>query len=134
MATLHTEVLIDVPVDAVWDAVRDVGEVHRRLVPGLLRDARLDGDARIVTFANGLVVRELIVTVDDTARRFAYAAVGGRTRHHSSSVQLFPHGDGTRLVWITDLLPDELAGPVGELVEQGAAIMKRTLERAAGTT
>jgi carbon monoxide dehydrogenase subunit G len=131
MATIHREILIDAPADAVWEAVRDVGEVHRRLVPGVLLDARLDGDARVVTFANGLVARELIVTVDDDARRFAYASVGGRARHHNASMQVFAHGDGTRLVWITDVLPDELAEPIGALVEQGAAVMKRTLERAA---
>src|SRR5437773_10241439 len=92
MATLHKEILIDAPARDVWDAVRDVGAVHRRLVPGVLTDARLDGDARAVSFANGLVVRELIVSVDDERRRFAYAAVGGLASHHNSSMQGFERG------------------------------------------
>jgi hypothetical protein len=76
------------------------------------------------------VVRELIVDIDDTARRFAYAAVGGRASHHNASIQVFAEGaTRSRLVWITDLLPHELATAVGALVEQGAAAMKRTLER-----
>lgn len=45
-------------------------------------------------------------------------------------MQVFPDGQGrTRLVWITDLLPDEAAGAVRGMVEQGAAVMKQALER-----
>jgi carbon monoxide dehydrogenase subunit G len=128
MATVHKEISIDVPADVAWEAVRDVGQVHRRLTPGILTDAYLDGDARVVTFANGLVARELIVTLDDDARRFAYASVGGRARHHNASIQLIAEGDRTRLVWITDVLPHELAESIRVLVDEGAQIMKRTLE------
>jgi hypothetical protein len=32
------------------------------------------------------------------------------------------------LVWITDLLPNDVAGPIGSMIEQGAAVMKQTLE------
>ena len=128
MASIHKEIVIDAPARDVWDAVRDVGAVHRRLVPGVLTDARLDGDARVVTFANGPVVRELIVSVDDERRRFAYAAVGGLASHHNASMQVFEAGaQRSRLVWITDMLPDALAGPIGELVELGTAAMQRTL-------
>ena len=104
-------------------------------MPGVLTDARLDGEARVVTFANGLVVRELIVDVDDEHRRLSYAAVGGRTSHHNASMQVLPEGAGhCRIVWITDLLPAEMAGPVAALVEQGARAMKATLEAKAGAT
>ena len=127
MASIHKEIVIDAPARDVWDAVRDVGAVHRRLVPGVLTDARLDGDARVVSFANGLVVRELIVSVDDERRRFAYAAVGGLASHHNSSMQVFEGGaQRSRLVWITDVLP-ALVGPIGALIEQGAAAMQRAL-------
>lgn len=129
MAVIYKEILIEAPAEEVWVAVRDVGAVHERLVPGLVTDARLEGGARVVTFANGMVVRELIVSLDDELRRFSYAAVGGRATHHNASFQVFAEGeDRTRLVWVTDLLPDEVAAPVGALVEQGAAVIKRTLE------
>ena len=83
----------------------------------------------MVTFANGMVARELIVNLDDDVCRFAYASVGGRAIHHNASMQVFPEGEGrTRLVWITDVLPSELAAPIGALMEQGAADMKQTLE------
>jgi carbon monoxide dehydrogenase subunit G len=130
MATIRKEITIDAAPDAVWAAVRDVGAVHERLVPGLVTATTLDGDVRTVTFANGMVVREQIVTIDDDAKRLVYAATGGRTTHHNASLQAIPEGPRrTRLVWITDLLPAEAAGPVSALVEQGSAIMKATLER-----
>ncbi len=79
-----------------------------------------------------MVVREQIVTIDDEVRRIAYASVGGRATHNNASIQVFADGEGrTRLAWITDLLPNELAAPIGALVEQGATVMKQTLERQA---
>ncbi|OYU95895.1 MAG: MxaD family protein [Burkholderiales bacterium PBB5] len=132
MACVRKEITIQAPADAVWAAVRDVGQVHRRLVPGVLVDARLEGDERVVSFANGLVVRERIVDIDDMQRRLAYAAVGGRTSHHNASIQILDEGDSQcRLVWITDLLPQAMAAPIAALVEQGSRVMKQTLE--AGT-
>jgi carbon monoxide dehydrogenase subunit G len=131
MATIRKEILIDATPGTVWAAIRDVGAVHQRLAPGFVVDTRLDGDARIVTFANGLVARELIVDIDERARRLAYAVVGGRPTHHNASFQVFAEGErSSRLVWITDLLPNEVVGPVGAMVEQGANVMKQTLERA----
>lgn len=128
MASIHKEVIVRARPEAVWEAVRDVGFVHQRLLPGLLVEAHLEGDARVATWANGMVVRELIVTIDDEARRFAYSAVGGRATHHNSSMQVFADTEGSRFVWITDLLPNELAGFVAGLVEQGSVVIKQTLE------
>jgi len=129
MATIHKEIRLEARAEDVWAAIRDVGAIHERLAPGFVTDTRLDGDARVVTFANGMVVRERIVTLDDGARRLAYAAVGGRSTHHNASFQVFAEGpERTRLVWIADLLPDEVAGPVGEMMEAGARVMKQTLE------
>ena len=134
MATIIKEILIDARPEDVWAAVRDFGEVHKRLVPGFVTDCRLDGDARIVTFANGLKAREPLVGIDDGARRLAYAAVGGRATHYNASVQVFAEGaEGTRFVWIIDLLPNELAAPVGAMAEQGIGVIKRTLEQAGAT-
>ena len=92
----------------------------------------MDGDARIVTFASGLVLRELIVDIDEKARRFVWAAVGGQVKHHNGSMQVFAQGEGkSRLVWIADILPNEIAGPAGAMMEQSIALTKQTLERAA---
>ena len=95
-------------------------------MPGFVVDTKLEDGARIVTFGNGMVVRELIVDVDDQARRVVWSAVGGRFTHHNASVQVFEHGTaGSRLVWIADLLPNEAATNVAAMIEQGLAAMKR---------
>jgi carbon monoxide dehydrogenase subunit G len=130
MASIRREIPIDAPAEAVWAAVREVGNAHR-VFRGVLVDCRLEGDARVVTFGNGLVIRELIVDVDDGLRRFCWAAVGGGIRHHNASLQVFAGADGNaRVVWIADVLPGELAGQMAGLMDQGAAAMKRTLDRA----
>ena len=131
MASIHKEIVIEASPKRVWDAVRDVGAVHERLAPGFVVDTRLEAGARVVTFANGLVARELIVDVDDEARRLAWAVVGSpRLTHHNASMQVFDDGDrGSRVVWIADLLPDEIAGTIAAMIEEGLGAMKKTLER-----
>ena len=132
MASIHREIVVEAKPGAVWDAIADVGAVHTRLAPGFVVDTRLEEGARVVTFGNGLVARELIVDVDHAARRLVWAVVGGRPTHHNASLQVFPDGvEGSRMVWIADLLPDDLAGPIGALIEQGIAVMQKTLEREA---
>jgi carbon monoxide dehydrogenase subunit G len=130
MASIRRQVPIEARPADVWDAVRDVGAVHKRLAPGFVVDTRLEDGARIVTFGNGFVVRELIVDVDDAVRRLVWAAVGGRLTHHNASMQVFAEGENrSRVVWIADLLPHELAGYVTGLIEQGLGVMKQTLDR-----
>ncbi len=111
----------------VWDAVRDVGAAHQRLVPGVLTDVVMEPGARLVTFADGLKLRELIVAIDDDRRRFAYSVVG-RMQHHHASMQVVDEGPGRcRVVWITDVLPDEAAVRVGLLMDKGVAAMQAAL-------
>ena len=133
MATISKDILVKADADGVWSAVRDTGAPHLRLFPGLLTDARLEEGIRTVTFANGLVLRELIVAVDEASRRFAYASVGGKATHHNASLQVFEDGPGrARVTWTADFLPDDLAPLIGGLMDQGAAVMKAALERKQG--
>ena len=135
MASIRKEILINAPAAHVWAAARDVGALHTRLVPGFVVDCKLEEDARIVTFGNGAIVRELIVDLDDAARRLAWSAVGGRLTHHNASLEVFANGaDKSRVVWTADLLPNAVAGLIATMIEQGAAIMKQTLERSAAAT
>ena len=131
MASIRREILIEARPEVVWDAVRDVGAVHERLAPGFVVDTRLEDGARVVTFASGLVAREVIVDVDDRARLLVLAVVGSpRLTHHNASMQVFADGDRrSRVVWIADLLPNEIAGSIAGLIEQGLGTMKKTLER-----
>ncbi len=128
MATIVKEFIIQAPPDAVWGAIRDVANVVH-LFPGVLTDASLEGDVRTVKFANGLVVREQIISLDDETRRFVYAAIQGRTTHHNASLQVLGDGNDSKVVWITDFLPDALKDSIYQLVEQGAASMKQSFAR-----
>jgi hypothetical protein len=129
MASIYKEVTIAASAEHVWAAIRDVGAVHTRFARDMVIDTRLDGNDRIVTFANGEVVRERIVGIDDRRRRLAYAVVEWRTTHHNASFQVVPESDARcRLVWITDLLPDAMTELVEGFVDQGCAAITRTLE------
>ena len=129
MASIRKEVRIDRPASFVWDAIRDVGAAHVRLFPGALTDVRMEGDVRVVTFADGLVVREAIVDLDDAAMRFAYTARGGTLTHHHASFQVFREATGSSVVWQLDLLPHERASAIEARMDEGIAMMKATLER-----
>ena len=132
MASIRKEVLIDAPPEDVWDALRDWGAIHRRLVPGFVVDARLDGEDRIVTFFNGFEAREVLVDLDDDTRRLAWSLVEGPYTHHNGVAQVFDEGEGrSRFVWTADLLPDAAAAQTGEMMARGVGVVKETLEREA---
>ena len=131
MASIRREVFIEARPETAWSALRDVGALHTRLVPGFVVDTRLEEGARVVTFGNGMVARELIVDVDDEQRRVAWSVVGGRMTHHNASAQVFPEGQGCRFVWIADLLPHELAPAIAGMIEHGLRSMRKTLEESA---
>src|SRR5882724_13522256 len=131
MASIHKDIPIDAQPADVWAAVRDFGAVHQRLVPGFVIDARLDGDARIVTFANGNVAREQLVDCDEARRRLVYAIANERVSHYSASVQIIAEGETrSRLIWIVDLLPNEMAPYIKGQMDQAALAMQKTLGRA----
>ena len=132
MASIHKDISIEASPADVWAAVRDFGSPHQRLVPGFVLDSRLDGDARIVTFANGTVARELLVDCDDARRRLVYAVVNERVKQHSASVQVAPEADGrSRLTWIVDVLPHEVAPYMNAQMDQAALAMQKKLGRSA---
>jgi hypothetical protein len=131
MASIHKEITVDAAPERVWDALRDWGALHERLAPGFVNDVRLDGADRLVTFFNGAVARERLVDLDDDARRLAWSIVDGPYEHHNGSAQVFSDGaDRTRFVWITDVLPDELAPRTAAMMDQGLIAIRDRLESA----
>ena len=131
MASIRKDIPIDAHPDDVWSAVRDFGAVHTRLAPGFVTDARLDGDARIVTFANGQVAREQLVDCDEARRRLVYAIANERVSHYSASVQVIADGERSRLIWIVDVLPNAVAPYVDGQMELGARAVQNALRRSA---
>jgi len=133
MASVRIERLVEAPAEQVWDAIRDLGALHTRLVPGFVIETMLEDGARIVTFGNGMVVREVVVDIDDARRRFAYSVRADGFEHHNASNEIISEGEGRcRFVWIADFLPDALADTVDRMMGQGADVLKATMEKAAG--
>ena len=131
MATIYKEFSVNAAPEFVWEAIKDVGAVHGRLARGFVTSTELSGSIRTVTFANGFVVQEQIVSVSDEHHRLAYRAVGGSASHHNAYFQVLP-GDGhtARVLWVTDLLPDELSPPIEQMVELGSQAIQNTIEEA----
>ena len=134
MASIRKEIVIDTGLEPAWDALRRVGEAHRLFAP-VLTGARMADDVRTVQFANGSVVRERILDVDDERRRVAYAALDAPSlTYHHASMQVEIAGPGRcAFVWITDFVPAEAAASLQPLIDQGAEALKRNLEGAAST-
>jgi hypothetical protein len=128
MASIHKEISLVTTAAVVWDVVRDIGAVHTRFAPGFVVDTVMDGDDRIVTFANGFVAREVIVAVDEERRRLAYSVRSDRIAHHNASFEVLADDSGSRLVWIADVLPEASAATVGAMMEDGIQAAKRALD------
>jgi hypothetical protein len=128
MGSIYKEIVTRAGAVDVWSAIRDIGALHTRLV--VVTDTRLEPGARIVTFGNGMVLREPIIAVDDNARRLVWSAEGGPFTHYNASLQVFAERAGaTRVVWIADFLPDEVAGNQRAAMEAALQIMKTNLDR-----
>jgi hypothetical protein len=133
MASVHKEILIEASPEAVWDAVRDVGRIHERLCPGFVVNTEMvdDGAARLVTFGNGMVVKEVIVDSDDARRRLVWTVRSERLAHHNGVMRIEDAGQGrSRALWTADVLPHAAADTVGPMMQQGLEAMKRRLDEA----
>jgi heme-degrading monooxygenase HmoA len=132
MASLCREIVVKASVEEAWEAIADVGALHTRLVPGFVVATGLEANARVVTFANGVIVREPIVAIDAAARRLVWTSEGGRAAHYNAALQAFaePAG-GAHIVWIVDFLPDALAPALAAAMDAGMAAMQRALDAVA---
>ena len=131
MASVRKEIVVKTSPDAAWGAIRDIGALHTRLVPGFVVACRLEPGARVVTFGNGVTIREPIVALDEAARRLVWSAEGGRTTHYNAAVEVSAADGGAKIVWTADFLPDSLAQDIAAAMDMGMAAMRQTLDRPA---
>ena len=131
MAAVHVETRIRASAQRVWQALAAPGEAHRAFA-GVLKDSRMESeDLRIATFANGMVVKERIVSVEPQRMRIAYSVIESQFVHHSASMQIVARGDTEcDFIWVADVLPHAAAASITPLMEQGAKALQQVMERA----
>ncbi len=128
MATIRKELRSPRSADEVWALLKRFEAVHE-LAKGFVTATRMEPPgARVVTFANGMEVREWLVSSDDAERRLCYAITDNPAyAHYSAVAQVFEDGAGSRFVWTVDFLPDEMAGLQDKSMEAGAAAIRANL-------
>jgi hypothetical protein len=131
LATVRKDIVTTAHSDDVWDAIRDIGALHTRLVPGFVIDTRLEPGARWVTFANGHCIREPIITLDEQAHRLVWSAEGVGATHYNASAQVVAEPGITRVIWLADFLPDDISGAIELAMDTGAGAMKVALDKLA---
>jgi len=131
-AIVTKDFTIDAPPDLVWSALRDFGAVDTRLAPGFVTACRLEGTARICTFANRSVAREELLGWDDAARRLTYTIPSERMTWHRATAEVHEATGGkTRFVWTTAVIPAAIAAYIGAQMELGLAAMSQAFANAA---
>lgn len=130
MASICKEIQIEAGAEQVWAVLRDFPQAPVRMAPGFVTGSQAEHDVRVVSFANGVVAKERLVDLDEMLRRVVWTIFDGPLTHHNGSMQVFADGpERCRVVWIADLLPNEMAGRIDGMMEQGSAVMQRTLAR-----
>jgi carbon monoxide dehydrogenase subunit G len=129
MALLRTEISIAATPADVWDVIGDFEAGPLRMAPGFVVGCEADAATRVVTFADGSVVHERLVAVDEGERRITYSVVGGSVRpdRDVAQMQVVPEDGGCRFVWTRDLRPDELGPGFQAAMDRGAEVIGRTL-------
>ena len=62
--------------------------------------------------------------------RLVYAVVSERVKQHSASIQIFADGDNrSRMVWIADVLPNEIGPYIDGQMDLGALAMQKHFRR-----
>lgn len=134
MAKIRNEVGINASPANVWKIVRDYGNVHTW--SPLVSGTKVEGKVRYCTLAEGTpapggVLREEVLSIDDRTLRLEYSVVGAPfpIAFHRAAIEVFPDGDGSLVVWTTNVEPDELAAAFAPAFDASLAGLKRAVER-----
>ena len=130
MASIRLEFDIDADAEQVWQVIGDWADGPVRMAPGHVVSSQAADNVRVVTFANGFIARERLITRDDETRRIVYSLIGDTAppEHDNAVMEIVPDGPGhCRFRWSRDVLPDEVAQPLSEAMHEAAPIIKRAL-------
>ena len=131
MTWIQIEFDIEADGARVWQVIGDWAAGPVRMAPGFVTSSEAADDVRVVTFADGFVARERLVSRDESARRIVYSLIGdgARPEHDNAVMQVVAAGPRRcRFLWSRDVLPDEAAGPLRAAMQEAAPIIKSALE------
>jgi uncharacterized membrane protein len=131
MATLRSDARIARPADEVWKVVSDVGGISKWFPS--IESATVTPSGRTISLGGGITLNEDVVTNDDALRRFQYKILPGGpvpVEFHLGTVDVLEDGDGSRVVYSTEITPDSLAAILGPSIEAGVAGLKDHVEKA----
>lgn len=117
MATINLETNLAIDAADLWRQVKDVGGVSSLL--DVISESSIDGDHRSCTLADGAVLAETIISVDDDLQRVAYTITDSPfgIEAHAASMQVTDLGNGRSMFrWTTDVKPDALADALGPML------------------
>lgn len=128
MATVQKVIDVDASVEDIWDKIANVGSIANFV--GFIAESQYDGDTRVCKMADGGVLKERIISVDNTLRRVSYCITSSPLdlEFHSASMQVIPRDEGISLIWTTDLKPDSLAEQIDAIFEEAVPGIKSALE------
>ena len=107
MAERTAEIDVDGTPEDVWVLVGDFGGIAGWM-PGM-ESCRLEGENRILD-TMGMTITEKLIARDDVTRAITYAIVDGvPVESHEATITVTPTGSGSRVTWVVDAAPDEMA-------------------------
>lgn len=102
MATVEVREIVSSTADAVWDLVRDFGDISRwsKGISSCEVDGEGIGAVRTMKLGD-LVIRERLEAFDDAARRFSYSIVEAPLplQEYLSTFEVTPAAEGSEIVW-----------------------------------
>jgi len=133
MAKVIKEVHIEANPDTVWKVVGNIGAVAAW--SPMLSTATVHDNMRICTLgenspAPGSTLKEEILARHEERRRYDYTVSEAPfpIESHHASFQVEPDGTGSKVVWTTDVTPDELASTWEPIFEQQLQALKQYVE------
>ena len=128
MATVQKMIDVDASVEEVWGKIAKVESISN--IIGFLAESQLDGDVRVCKMADGSVLEERVISIDNVLKRVSYCITNSpfNFEFHSASMQVVPKGDGASMIWITDVKPDSMAEQLDTIFEDALPGMKSALE------
>jgi hypothetical protein len=110
MAALSYRAPLSVSADTAWDFLDRYTRSEVHVFSSCTAERRVD-DYRVVTITDGSEVWEQNITVDAERMRAVYRVPGlAGSEHHQAEMRIdVTDSGGADLVWVTDVLPHDLA-------------------------